>query len=110
MSVIIEAPSLIHARMRASLDGIDADATFAEAMRLDAERTARVPRDCLGRALSPKEAAELLHKGARGSSGSHCASGGDSSTMMIVVTETIRAMMTAHTGPTPKLDTKLWAP
>jgi hypothetical protein len=48
---IIEARSLIHARMRAALDGTDAGATFAEGHELDADHAVRVPRNRLGTML-----------------------------------------------------------
>jgi len=41
---IVEAASMMHARLRATLDEIDADATFAEGHKLDAERAARAIR------------------------------------------------------------------
>jgi hypothetical protein len=64
--VIIEAPSLIHARMRAALDGTDAGATFAEGHQLDADHAARVPRNRRGTMLSRDEAAALLDRIDRG--------------------------------------------
>jgi hypothetical protein len=49
---IVEGPSPIHARMRAALDEIDADATFTQGHELDTERATRVPREYVGRMLS----------------------------------------------------------
>jgi hypothetical protein len=63
---IIEAPLLIHARMRAALDGTDAGTTFAEGHELDADHVARVPRNRLGTVLSRDEAAALLDRIERG--------------------------------------------
>jgi hypothetical protein len=63
---IVRGASLMHARLRAALDGIDADATFAEGGKLDAERAARVRPGYLRRMLSREEAAGLLDRIGRG--------------------------------------------
>jgi hypothetical protein len=58
ISVVIEpAPSLIHARMRASLANLD-QGEFTEGHELD--RKWRVPKAMIGRRLSQEEAKRLL--------------------------------------------------
>jgi hypothetical protein len=57
----VRGASLMHARLRAALDRIDADATFAEGP----ERAARVRPGYLGRMLSREEAAGLRQNRAR---------------------------------------------
>jgi hypothetical protein len=59
---IIEAPSLMHARLRAALDGTDAGATFAEGYQLDSGHAALMPRNRIGAMFSRDAAAALLDR------------------------------------------------
>jgi hypothetical protein len=60
--VVIEAPSLIDARMRAALEAVEAGVDFAEGHELDASRSALVPAEQLERMLSIDEANQLLKR------------------------------------------------
>lgn len=58
--VIVGAWTLIGARMRAGIAGLDAGAVFVEGHYLDALIASRVPADVIGRRLTPKRASALL--------------------------------------------------
>ena len=59
--VIMEAPSLIQARMKAAIEGIiDAGAPFAEGHELSSKLMALVLPSQIGRKMSGAEAAELI--------------------------------------------------
>ena len=59
---IIEAESLLHARMRAAAQKIGRAADCAEGKEIDAEHAALVPGDHIGRMLSPEEAGQLIDR------------------------------------------------
>jgi hypothetical protein len=59
---IIGASSLVHARMRVALDGIDVGLDFAEGYRLDAKMAPALKPMEIGRMLSPSEARKLLDR------------------------------------------------
>lgn len=58
--IILDASDLLHARFRANLEGLDHDAEFAEGHELDDEYAAVVPKNMIGRMLSPDEARKLI--------------------------------------------------
>ena len=57
--VIVEASSLVHARMHAAQYGFGRPAHFAEGHFIDPERAARIPDNVIGRMLSPPEARQV---------------------------------------------------
>jgi hypothetical protein len=62
ISVVIEpGTSLIHARMRAALAGLD-EGTFTEGHDLDRKTAKRIAKPMIGRRLSQEEAKRLLAK------------------------------------------------
>jgi hypothetical protein len=62
ISVVIEpGASLVHAHLRASLDGLD-EGTFTEGHELDRGTERQVPKSMIGRRLSQGEAKRLLAK------------------------------------------------
>jgi hypothetical protein len=62
ISVVIEpGAALIHARIRASLDGLD-EGTFTEGHELDAKTERQIPKAMIGHRLSQAEAKRLLAK------------------------------------------------
>jgi hypothetical protein len=58
--IITDAPSLIQARLKTAVRGIDAGAPFAKGHLLGTELVALVPPTQIGRMLSGNEAAKLL--------------------------------------------------
>jgi hypothetical protein len=57
--VIVEASSLLHARMLAAQYGFGRPAHFAEGDFIDPERAALIPDNAIGRMLSPPEAQQV---------------------------------------------------
>jgi hypothetical protein len=60
--VIMEAPSMLQARMNAAVRNIAAGAPFADGHELSARLMASVPPTQVGRMLSGAEAAELIRR------------------------------------------------
>jgi hypothetical protein len=59
-AIIIEAPTMLQARMEATVSGLDAGAPFAEGHPLSDKLMASVPPAKIGRMMSGSEAAQLI--------------------------------------------------
>jgi len=60
--IIVKASSLIQARMRASIAGLDEGASFHEGHELHTAMARRVPRDSIGKMLTSRQAQRVLTK------------------------------------------------
>jgi hypothetical protein len=64
--------SLVHARLRASIEGTDGGAEFCEGHKLDEETETLVSADAIGRMLSPDQVAIVgSSEGSRGAISQH---------------------------------------
>jgi hypothetical protein len=60
--VILDSSHLMHARVRAAVEGVDQGADFAEGHGLDPETAALVPASAIGRMLSQEEGTALIRR------------------------------------------------
>jgi hypothetical protein len=60
VAVIIDAESLIHARLRAAVDGLCRAAPFDEGFPVDPKFASRIPTDFIGRKLSRDDTMDLF--------------------------------------------------
>jgi hypothetical protein len=60
VALIIEAESLIHARLRAAVGGLCRAALFDEGFPIDPKFASRIPTDFIGRKLSRDDTSDLF--------------------------------------------------
>jgi hypothetical protein len=60
VAVIIEAESLVHARLRAAVDGLCRAALFDEGFPVEPKFASRIPKDFIGRKLSRDDTINLF--------------------------------------------------
>jgi hypothetical protein len=60
--IVVEAASLISARVGVAGNALDKGVSFVEGHELDAERASRIPPGYVGMPLSQKEAGQLLKR------------------------------------------------
>jgi hypothetical protein len=60
--IIMEASTLLQARINAAVRGVDAGAPFTEGHHLSANLVASVPPTQIGRMMSGAEATQLIHR------------------------------------------------
>jgi hypothetical protein len=72
-AAIIEAPTLYHARLRAAAQGIGRATEYSAGKAVEVELRPLLPKNCIGRLLSPQEARQVVDLVGATDAGGRCA-------------------------------------